>query len=133
MGGWLLLVCLLGSALLPVRAETIPIALIRVRDVGSTDLARQIHYVRIPDRATDQQIQAAVSAYAGREAKDRRIDELTVWIDLEAARDCEKLAGKPYFTYAYPTKTLKPGFRSRAEYLKTVAGLRAKGSCKPLY
>ncbi|WP_287130175.1 hypothetical protein [Candidatus Cyanaurora vandensis] len=118
---------------LPVSAKPVPIYLIRARDVGSTDLARTILYVRVPDQATDREIAQATANYAAQQAKARQVDEITVWIDLAAATDCEKLAGKPYLTYSYPAKTLKPGFSSRPEYLKTIASLRAKGSCKPLY
>jgi len=127
---WLGLVWLWMGA---VVAQPLDIYLIRARDVGSTDLARMILYVRVPDTVPDAQLTARIAQYAAEQAKVRRVDELTVWVDLAAATNCEKLAGKPYLSYRYPARTSQLGFASRKEYLATVASLRAKGSCKPLY
>lgn len=114
-------------------AQPVDIYLIRARDVGNTDLARMILYVRVPDSVADARLTRQIALYAAQQAKARRVDELTVWVDLAAATNCEKLAGKPYLSYRYPARTSQLGFASRKEYLATVASLRAKGSCKPLY
>ncbi len=127
-----LVALLVGSSLISYAKPSL-ITFIRARSVGNTDIAKQILYVRVPDNLTDAQIEKLMSPYAAQELKSRQLDQVIVWIDLQAAINCEKLSGKPYFTYSYPPKTLKPGFASRKVYLDTVADLRAKGSCKALY
>jgi hypothetical protein len=71
--------------------------------------------------------------YAQQEQKKRGVDELTVWVDLEAAKDCEKLAGKPYLSYTYPSKIATLGFPNRKAYLDAVTTQRTQGRCRPLY
>ncbi len=122
------------SALMPSQAADVPITLIRARAVGnSTATAQEVLYVRVLDQTSDQDLKAALLRYAQAQAKKRRLDQITLWVDLESAKDCEKLAGKPYASYSYPAQKFNFGFASRAEYQKVTAELRKKGSCKPLY
>ncbi|AGY60620.1 hypothetical protein [Gloeobacter kilaueensis] len=112
-------------------AAEVPITVLRARSVSTTSASRQLVYASVPARASDEQIVAAVKKYALQERKTGGIDEVTVRVDLDLAKNCEKLT-TPYLIIDAAGK-VERGYPSRTDYSKAIDRLRAQGSCKALY
>ncbi|MBW4696851.1 MAG: hypothetical protein KME03_02905 [Aphanocapsa lilacina HA4352-LM1] len=112
-------------------AAEVPIAVLRSRSVSTTSKSRQLVYASVPAKATDAQIVDAVKKYALQERKTAGIDEVTVFVDLDLAKNCEKIAA-PYFTINDAGK-VEQGYADRAAYTRAIEKLRSQGSCKALY
>ncbi|UFP94745.1 hypothetical protein [Gloeobacter morelensis] len=109
----------------------VPISVLRSRSVSTTSKSRQLVYASVPAKATDAQIVDAVKQYALKERKAAGIDEVTVFVDLDLAKNCEKIA-TPYFTINDAGK-VEQGYTDRAAYTRVIEKLRSQGSCKALY
>lgn len=112
-------------------AAELPITVLRSRSVSTTSSSRQLVYASVPAKATDAQIIDAVKKYALKERKAAGIDEVTVFVDLDSAKNCEKIVA-PYLTINDAGK-VEPGYPDRAAYAKAIDKLRAQKSCKALY
>ncbi|MBC8120588.1 MAG: hypothetical protein H7Y22_01980 [Gemmatimonadaceae bacterium] len=114
----------------PVAAD-MPIQVLRSRSVSTTSKSRQLVYTSVPASASDTQIVASVKNYAQKERKTSGLDEVTVFVDLDSAKNCEKIIAS-YMTITDPGK-IETGYPTRTAYTKAIDKLRSQGSCKALY
>jgi hypothetical protein len=115
----------------PALAGEVPIKVLRTRSVSTGTASRELVYARVPASASDPQIIAAVKNYALKERKAAGIDEVTVLVDLDLARDCEKIIA-PYLKVNDAGK-VESAYPNRQTYSEAIGKLRAQKSCKALY
>lgn len=114
-----------------VQAADVPIKVLRSRSVSTTTTSRELVYASVPAKATDQQIADSVKHYAVKQRQAAGIDEVTILVDLDLARDCEKIIA-PYLT-VNDAGLVKQNYSSRDAYTRAIEKLRSQKSCKALY
>lgn len=112
-------------------ASEVPITVLRTRSMSTTSLSRQLVYASVPTKASDNEIVAAVTKYALKERKSAGIDEVSVLVDLDLAKNCEKII-EPYLKINDAGKVEHP-YTNRTTYKQAIDKLRAQKSCKALY
>jgi hypothetical protein len=112
-------------------ASEVPITVLRTRSMSTTSLSRQLVYASVPTKASDNEIVAAVTKYALKERKSAGIDEVSVLVDLDLAKNCEKIV-EPYLKINDAGKVEHP-YANRTTYKQAIDKLRAQKSCKALY
>jgi hypothetical protein len=114
-----------------LQAAEVPIKVLRTRSVSTTTTSRELVYASVPATASDAAIVASVKDYALKQRKAAGIDEVTVLVDLDLAKDCEKIV-EPYLTVNDAGK-VKQGYSDRNAYMQAIGKLRSQKSCKALY
>jgi hypothetical protein len=114
-----------------VMASEVPIKVLRTRSMSTTTLSRQLVYASVPTKTSDGDIVAAVTKYALKERKSTGIDEVSVLVDLDLAKNCEKII-EPYLKINDTGKVEHP-YADRTAYKQAIDKLRAQKSCKALY
>lgn len=112
-------------------ASQVPITVLRTRSISTTTISRQLVYASVPTKARDGDIVTAVTDYARKERKSSGIDEVSVLVDLDLAKNCEKII-EPYLKVNDTGKVEHP-YANRAAYTQAIDKLRAQKSCKALY
>jgi hypothetical protein len=114
-----------------VMASEVPIKVLRTRSMSTTTLSRQLVYASVSAKASDGDIVAAVTKYALKERKSAGVDEVSVLVDLDLAKNCEKII-EPYLKINDTGKVEHP-YTDRTAYKQAIDKLRAQKSCKALY
>ncbi len=126
-----LVVLMVMSSCFCLLAAEVPIQVLRTRSVSTTSKSRQLVYASVPAAATDPDIVSSVKRYALKERKASGLDEVTVLVDLDLAKNCEKIQA-PYLTINDGGQ-VKMGYPNRTAYAQALEKLRSQGSCKALY